>query len=138
YNNAKLTVAHQLFKESRHDRNFGSEERTDQSEKVNVYSANLDFLKEINSKSTLYYGVETLFNKINSTGEITNVVNGTSEEFSSRYPDGSTWNSYAAYVSYEFNPIEKVTIQGGLRYNHISSKSEFNSQFYDFPFTESK
>lgn len=136
YNNVKLNLAHQLFEESRHDRNFGSAERTDQAEKVNVYSANLDFLKFINSKSTLYYGLETLFNKVNSTGEITNIEDGTKEEFSSRYPDGSTWNSYAAYASYEFRPIEKVTIQGGLRYNHISSKSKFNSQFYDFPFTE--
>lgn len=136
YNNVKLNLAHQFFEESRHDRNFGSVERTDQTEKVNVYSANLDFLKLINLKSTLYYGIETLFNKVNSTGEITNISDGTKEEFSSRYPDGSTWNSYAAYVSYEFKPIEKVTIQGGLRYNHISSKSKFNSQFYEFPFTE--
>lgn len=138
YNNVKLNLAHQFFEESRHDRNFGSAERTDQTEKVNVYSANLDFLKLINSKSTLYYGVETLFNNVNSTGEITNIQDGAKEAFSSRYPDGATWNSYAAYVSYEFKPIEKVTIQGGLRYNYISSKSKFNSQFYEFPFTEAK
>ncbi len=136
YNNVKLNLAHQFFEESRHDRDFGKTNRTDQTEKVNVYSANLDFLKSINPKSILYYGVETLFNKVNSTGEITNVEDGTSEEFSSRYPDGATWNSYAAYISYEYKPIEKLTVQGGLRYNHISSKSKFNSRFYDFPFTE--
>lgn len=136
YNNAKINLAYQFFEESRHDRDFGSAERIDQAEKVNVYSANLDFLKTISSKGTLYYGIETLFNKINSTGEITNIEDGTAEEFSSRYPDGSTWNSYAAYASYEYRPVSKVTIQGGLRYNYISSKSKFNSQFYDFPFTE--
>lgn len=138
YNDVKLNLAHQFFEESRHDRNFGSNERTDQTEKVNVYSANLDFLKFINSKNTLYYGVETLFNKVNSEGEITHILNGNQEEFSTRYPDGATWNSYAAYVSYEFRPMEKITIQGGLRYNYISSLSKFNSQFYDFPFTEAK
>ena len=138
YNDVKLNLAHQFFEESRHDRNFGNEERTDQTEKVNVYSANLDFLKYINSKNTLYYGIETLFNKVNSTGKITNIVDGNQEEFSSRYPDDATWNSYAAYISYEFKPIEKITIQGGLRYNHISSLSKFNSQFYDFPFSEAK
>ncbi|WP_317169886.1 TonB-dependent receptor [Moheibacter lacus] len=138
YNDVKLNLAHQFFEESRHDRNFGNEERTDQTEKVNVYSANLDFLKFINSKNTLYYGIETLFNKVNSTGKITDIVDGNQEEFSSRYPDGATWNSYAAYISYEFKPIEKITIQGGLRYNYVSSLSKFNSQFYDFPFTEAK
>lgn len=138
YNDVKLNLAQQFFEESRHDRNFGRDERTDQTEKVNVYSANLDFLKFINSKNTLYYGIETLFNKVNSTGKITNVVNGNQDEFSSRYPDGATWNSYAAYVSYELKAIEKMTIQGGLRYNYISSLSKFNSQFYDFPFTEAK
>lgn len=136
YNNVKLNLAYQFFKESRHDRNFGNSSRTDQTEKVNVYSANLDFLKYLSSRSTLYYGVETLFNKVNSSGKITNITDGTKEEFSSRYPDGSTWNSYAAYASYEFRPVERITIQGGLRYNYISSKSEFNSRFYEFPFTE--
>src|SRR5690606_8806701 len=83
-----------------------------------------------------YYGAEVLLNKVNSEGEITNIADGTKEEFSTRYPDGATWNSYAAYVSYEYKPIEKISIQGGLRYNHISSKSKFDTQFYDFPFTK--
>lgn len=138
YNNVKLNLTHQFFKESRHDRDLGSDNRTDQTEKVNVYSANLDFLKFINSKNTLYYGVETLFNKVHSEGQITNIIDGSTEEFSTRYPDGATWNSYGVYLSYEYHPFEKMTIQGGLRYSYISSKSKFSSQFYDFPFTEAK
>lgn len=136
YNQAKLTVAHQFFEESRHSRNAGNAKRTDQYEKVNAISANLDFLKKWGSKNTLYYGVETLFNKVGSTAEIFNINDGSVEPDATRYPDGSTWNSYGIYLSNEYNPTEKLTIQAGIRYNYVSSKSKFDNTFYEFPFEE--
>lgn len=136
YNQIKLTLAHQLFEESRHSRNVGSSKRTDQFEKVNVISANLDVLKKWNSKNTLYYGVEALFNKVGSTAEIININDQSTTPDASRYPDGSTWNSYGAYISNEYSPSDKFTIQAGVRYNYVSSKSEFSKEFFDFPFEE--
>lgn len=136
YDQIKLTLAHQLFEESRHSRNFGSSKRTDQFEKVNVISANLDVLKKWGNRNNLYYGAEALFNKVGSTAEVINIDDQSSTPEASRYPDGSTWNSFGVYVSNEYNPSDKFTLQAGIRYNYVSSKSKFDNAFFDFPFEE--
>ena len=134
FSELKLNLAHQLFEESRHSRNVGNPIKTNQYEKVNVYSANLDVLKKINHQHTLYYGAETLFNKVNSTADEVNVLISESNPVGARYPNHSTWNSFAVYLSHEYSPTQKVTLQAGLRYNYVSSKSKFDLDFYDFPF----
>lgn len=136
YDQAKLTLAHQYFEESRHSRNANNAKRTDQYEKVNVISANLDLFKKWNEKNTLYYGVEALFNKVGSTAEVVNIEDGSVTAEATRYPDGSTWDSYGVYVSNEYNVSDKLTLQGGLRYNYVNSKSKFDNTFYEFPFEE--
>jgi hemoglobin/transferrin/lactoferrin receptor protein len=136
YDQAKLTLAHQYFEESRHSRNAGNAKRTDQYEKVNVISANLDLFKKWNEKNTLYYGVEALFNKVGSRAEVVNITDGSVAPDATRYPDGSTWDSYGIYVSNEYNVTDKLTLQGGLRYNYVNSKSTFDNTFYEFPFDE--
>src|SRR5690606_4039492 len=73
---SKLIAAYQNFEESRHDRRFGNNILNHRTEKVNAFSLNLDFLKELNEHSELFYGIETVFNKISSTGESENIVTG--------------------------------------------------------------
>lgn len=135
FSEAKLNLAHQFFEESRNDRNFNSVEKTQQTEKVNVYSVNVDFLKNLNTKSKIYYGIEALFNKVNSTGEILNIETLEKIPTNSRYPDNSTWNSYSGYLMYNHFVSSKVNLQGGVRYNYVESKSKFTDTFFDFPFT---
>jgi hemoglobin/transferrin/lactoferrin receptor protein len=55
-----------------------------------------------------------------------------------RYP-ASTWNSYAAYINYQFNINEKITLQSGVRYNGFDIQSDFTShlEFFPFDFTSS-
>ena len=134
YTKAKLILAYQHFEESRHSRNFNKNDRRDQNEKVNVFSVNLDLYKNFNPQHTLFYGIEGLFNKVNSVGRLYDIVTGDVTGEVSRYPDGSTWNSYSIYVSHEYRPSTKVSIQGGLRYSYISAESKFTKEFFDFPF----
>jgi len=138
YDKVRLILAWQKFEESRHDRDFGDVIKHIRVEKVNAYSANLDLDKRIDNKHTLFYGLEILLNKVNSSGTEKNVANGTITDGPSRYPDGSVWNSYAAYVSYTVRWAPYLTLQTGLRYNQIHLYSEFNKAFYPFPFSEAK
>ena len=136
YDQIKITAAYQNFKESRIERNLNSEIRRTREENVDAISANFDFEKSVSDRSKIFYGAEYLFNKIGSSGEQSNIFNNTSEGIASRYPDGSTWQSAAVYFSYKYKPNKKLTIQSGIRYNHILIRSDLteNNAFFNFPF----
>ncbi|PKV49058.1 hemoglobin/transferrin/lactoferrin receptor protein [Aquimarina sp. MAR_2010_214] len=136
YDKMKITAAYQYFEESRNDRNFRSDilERT--QEQVDAYSLNWDFEKKFSNKTTLYYGLEYVLNQVYSDGSERNIDTNIIEDAPSRYPDGSTWQSIAAYLSIKHKLSEKLRFQGGLRYNRIILYSEYDDKFFDFPFTE--
>jgi len=135
YDKSILTLSYQNFKEGRKDRNFGDTILYETKEKVDAYTSALDFIKKF-GKSKLFYGVEYIYNKVNSNGKKTDIFNGDTAETASRYPDGSTWQSMAAYVSLQSKLTESLSIQAGLRYNHILLYADFDTPYYDFPFTE--
>ncbi|MCW8809476.1 MAG: TonB-dependent receptor [Ignavibacteriaceae bacterium] len=132
---SKLMVAYQNFEESRHDRNLNAVDKTNNTEKVNAFSTNLDLIKEINEKSNLYYGVEVVLNKVESTGNSENIVTGEIFPGPSRYPDGSTWNSYGAYITYKNKFSPQYILQAGIRYNYVTLDATFDTTFFPFPFT---
>ncbi|HPI38097.1 MAG TPA: TonB-dependent receptor [Ignavibacteriaceae bacterium] len=135
YDLARVTVAHQHFEESRHDRKFKKNDINHRVEKVSVVSANLDFIKSINLNSQLYYGFETVFNKVSSTAELENISTNVVKPLSTRYPDGSIWNSYAVYLSYKNKLSEQYVLQTGIRYNLVHVNADFDTTFFPFPFT---
>lgn len=136
YDKIKFIAAYQNFQESRMDRDFQSVARNVTEEAVNAYSANLDFEKAITPKTDLFYGAEYLFNKVKSTGSEENISTGTSLSTVSRYPDGASWQSAAAYASIKYKPNTNFVFQSGLRYNYIDSKANFkaNNVYLNLPF----
>ncbi len=136
YDKIKVTAAYQYFEESRNDRDFGSNILSSTQEQVDVYSLNIDFEKEYNKKTSFYYGLEYILNNVFSEGSERNIETGEIVAAPSRYPDGSTWQSIAAYASIKNKFSEKLRFQGGLRYNRIILYSDYNNDFFDFPFNE--
>ncbi|UZO82050.1 TonB-dependent receptor [Aquimarina sp. ERC-38] len=132
----KITTAYQLFKESRNDRDFGSVilERT--KEKVDAYSINLDWSKDLGKKTNVYYGLEYILNKVNSEGSILQIDTRLEQPAQSRYPDGATWQSVAGYASVKHSWNKYLRFQGGLRYNRVVLRSQFDNRFINFEFTE--
>ncbi len=140
YDKLKATAAFQNFKESRFDRDFQSEIRNIRKENVNAYSFNLDLEKKISPKTELNYGIEYLYNKVFSEGKVFNIDTYIENTSVSRYPDGSDWQSLAAYTSLKYKQSNKFVFQSGLRYNHIIANADFteNNQFLNLPFSSSK
>ncbi|MGM5469294.1 TonB-dependent receptor plug domain-containing protein [Flavobacteriaceae bacterium LMO-SS05] len=136
YDKAKLTLAYQNFQESRFDRDFKSEIRNIREEAVDAFTFNADLEKQLSPKTELFYGVEYLYNKVNSTGEEANILNNTSISTVSRYPNGSDWQSLAAYMSVKYKPNSKFIFQSGLRYNHVLIHANFseNNRYLNLPF----
>ncbi len=137
YDELTFRLAHQFFEESRISRDINKPIRERRIEKVNAYSANLDFHKQTGLKNNLYYGFEFVFNDVESTGRNENIVSGESVKGPSRYPD-SEWYSYAAYISNKYDISEKINLQAGLRYSQFALNSVFETEFYPLPFEKAE
>ncbi|MEW4923178.1 TonB-dependent receptor [Algibacter sp. 2305UL17-15] len=136
YDKIKATLAYQNFQESRIDRDFQSDDRRIREEALDAYSFNLDFEKRLTAKTRLFYGVEYVFNKVMSQGQIEDVNTGIFSNTVSRYPNGSSWSSAAVYLSLKYKPNAKFVFQSGLRFNNVVSKADFteNNQYLNLPF----
>lgn len=138
YDNAKFNIAFQSFGESRHDRDFQDVNRNSREESVNAYSLNLDLEKALYKKLSLYYGLEYVYNAVASFAFQENIETFDREPISTRYPNGSSWQSVAAYFNLKYKPSNTFTLQSGLRYNSITSKANFteNNIFLNLPFNQ--
>lgn len=134
YDGVKLTTAYQYFEESRNDRDFQEPVRFSTMEKVDALSANIDLENKKIGDLRLYYGAEYIFNRVGSRGSQQNVQTGTSAAAPSRYPDGSTWQTLAGYLSAEYKARPNVTFLSGMRYSHVWLDADFDKTFYPFPF----
>lgn len=134
-----LTAAHQNYKESRHDRNFGITSINEQFDKVGIISLNVDFDKRLKDDNQLiYYGFEYVNNDIKSAAQTRNIITGDVTPAGSRYPDGKNrYNSTSVYSGYKNNLSEKLTFNAGLRYNYITLYSTIaDNSFFSVPFTK--
>ncbi|MDP4711450.1 MAG: TonB-dependent receptor, partial [Saprospiraceae bacterium] len=139
YDQMTLRVARQDFEESRIDRTLNKSERNTQTEEVVAYSANLDFTKALNHRHKWYYGLEYVWNGVQSEGLLEDISTQTSMTGPSRYPP-SSWASVAAYITDEYHISDKLTLQTGLRYSHYRLKADFgnNLSFYPLPFADAE
>ena len=135
FDESAFTLSFQHFKESRSDRDFGDSFLYKTQEKVAAYTTAWDFEKKI-KKAKLNYGIEYIFNKVGSRGRKTDIATGISQLDVSRYPDGSSWQSLAGYMSTQFALAKNISFLGGLRYSHIIIDAQFDTSLFDLPFTE--
>ena len=137
YDKLILTTAYQKFDESRFSRKINSTDKKQFKEQVNIFSLNLDFEKSYDEKSYFSYGIEYLNNKVNSTASLNNISNGSFSSIATRYPDDSTWESLASYLTYKYKSSKDLIFHYGLRYSHIIINADLsaNNSFHNFPFS---
>jgi hemoglobin/transferrin/lactoferrin receptor protein len=136
FDQASLTISQQYFRESRHTRRFQSNQKVSREENVDVFTLNLDLEKNIDPSNRLFYGGEVVLNDISSFGFNENIETNSTSPTSTRYPDGSDWNSYSGYVSHRLKLSEKINIQSGLRYSHFFLDATFDQTYYPVPFND--
>src|SRR5690606_10753303 len=131
YDKIQTTLAYQNFKESRNDRDYRDVMKSMAEEAVDAVSFNADFEKLLSPKTELFYGVEYVYNKVKSIGKELNIETNETAPIVSRYPNGSTWQSMAAYTNIKFKPNHKFILQSGLRYNYMLMHADFteNNQY---------
>lgn len=138
FENLRMTVAYQDYEESRHDRRYKKVNLTETTEKVDAYSFNIDFDKNLKRKNQLFYGVEAVYNSVSSTAHVKDISTGIVSPEQTRYPDGiNDYTTLAAYISYKENFGEKLTTIAGVRANYVSLYSTLvDTSFFDFPFNK--
>lgn len=137
YDNAQLTLAYQNLEESRNNRGWNKSGLTMRTEKVNVFTLNLDLNKKLKDNE-LRYGIEGTYNDVNSTAISRNVNTGVETPASTRYPDGkNNMMSFAGYLSHSWEINKNFTLSDGARFSYVTLDSKFeDTTFYKFPFTE--
>ena len=136
FDQASLTLSQQYFRESRHTRRFQSNQKVSREENVDVFTLNLDLEKNINASNRLFYGGEVVLNDISSFGFNENIETNSTSPTSTRYPDGSDWNSFSGYISHRLKVSEKINIQSGLRYSHFFLDATFDQTYYPVSFND--
>jgi hemoglobin/transferrin/lactoferrin receptor protein len=120
--------------ESRHNRDFGDDVKSSRTDKVDVLNLNFDLDKKLSEKSTLFYGLESSYNNVQSSAFAENIVTHEVSPESTRYPDGgSDYYTAALYANFKSNLNPKTTLQAGLRYSYVYAQSRFNDTIL-FPF----
>ena len=138
FDKVKLTLAYQDYEESRHDRKYRNTNLRSRTEQVKAYNVNLDFDKSFTSDNQIFYGLEAVYNSVNSTGKSKNIETGEISPESTRYPDGkNNYTTLAAYVGYKDNFGDKITLISGVRANYVSIYSILeDTSFYKFPYND--
>jgi hemoglobin/transferrin/lactoferrin receptor protein len=136
FDKANLLAGYQNYEESRHDRNLNDENLRHRTEKLDVFSLNFDLGKMIDTRNDIFYGAEVFYNKVGSSGFSENLIEAVSERIAPRYPDNSTYKSFAAYTSYKLKLSSRLIFQAGTRFTQTMLSGDFDASYYDFPFSE--
>jgi hemoglobin/transferrin/lactoferrin receptor protein len=138
YDHLRVIGAIQNFEESRYDREFMVRELRMQKETVKALSLNIDLDKKLNQKVSINYGAELVQNTVGSFATLTHVITKETDSTVTRYPNGSEWSSYGAYVNLKYKLTKKLVVSLGSRYSHYKITAKFDTTFFAFPFTDTK
>lgn len=138
YDQFRFTVATQNYEESRHDRKFKNKRLRNQTETVDAYSLNVDFDKKLEEKATLFYGLEGVYNLVGSKANRVHIETLVEEPVNTRYPDGSTWQAYGAYLNLKYKLHAKWIANIGARYTQYMITADFDTTLFPFPFTHAE
>ena len=133
YDSMRVNLALQRFEESRISRDLNKPRRETQSEAVDAWSANVDFIKSVTDGLSLTYGAEYVQNNVRSKGVATDILTNKSETMAARYPN-ARWYSVGLFAQAEWHVTRRLNLAAGLRYNHYLIDNDFSSVGYEIPF----
>ncbi len=136
YDRFRTLLSYQKYQESRHKRKLDSLWKGNRKETVNMMAVNLDFLKKMSERNTLYYGVETWYNRVGSISFKNNIYTAEEKADVTRYPNGSGYFSSAVYLTDKHQISEKLSANAGLRFSFVGVEAQFDTSFFKFPQTD--
>ena len=133
YDSLRIDLALQRFEESRISRDLNKPTRETQSENVDAWSANIDFLKNPFDALSISYGAEYVQNNVRSKGVATDITTDVDEPMAARYPKAE-WYSAALFAQAGWHVTNRLNVAAGLRYNYYWIENDFSTAGYEIPF----
>ena len=133
YDSLRVNLALQRFEESRISRDLNKPRRETQSEAVDAWSANIDFLKNPVRGLSISYGAEYVQNNVRSKGVATDIVTSVHTPMAARYPKAQ-WYSAGLYAQADWHVTRRLNIAAGMRYNHYRVDCDYSTAGYEVPF----
>ncbi|MBN1127720.1 MAG: TonB-dependent receptor [Chitinispirillaceae bacterium] len=133
FDEMKWIAAYQDYEESRYSRAFRDSIRLEQAERVTIGSLSGDFFKTFTKNSSLYYGVEAVYNDVTSTGANRHVVTNETEKAASRYPN-SDYLTAAGYATFKQRLSAIWLAHAGARYSYIGANGTFDTTLLHLPY----
>ena len=137
FQSVHVGLNYQAIKESRHNRSFGSSNRSNRIENVGVAGFNIDS-QRTNGKHIYRMGVDGQFNSLKSTANKENIETGALEKLDTRYPDGdNSMNNVALYYSHTMSINDQLTLTDGFRVGYSALKSTLvdTALLFNLPYT---
>lgn len=136
-NDKHFGLNYQNIEESRHNRSFGSNNRSNRIENVEIIGANLDFLKFVKTHC-IRFGLDGQYNTLKSTANKENIVTGATSVLDTRYPDGdNSMINVAVYASHTWKITDQLTLNDGIRvgYSFMHSTLVDTAIQFHLPYT---
>ncbi len=134
YDSFRVIAGYQHYEESRNDRKLHQTELRSRTEKLDIFTLNIDAEKRFNDNVQFFYGAEYTHDKVGSTGFKKNIKEHTKKDIASRYPDNSIQWSMAFYGDLKWKFTDNWTLNTGMRYSHSWITAELDRKYYVFPF----
>ena len=132
---ANVNLSFQDVEESRINRNFGNVNENSRIEKVNVFAINTDFTTKF-AKGNLVYGVDVVYDNVNSSAFQRNIATGIQTTLDTRYPDGANSTlRFEGFVSLSHNVNSRTSFSISGRAGYAALESQIENNYFNLPFT---
>lgn len=114
-----LQLARQVITDDRVTRDFGSPARQTEQNESTLDGAVFQATSRASGTLALSWGAEVYRDSVRSARQRTDLDTDMREEVRPRFPDGSSMDSEAAYLSAEWRPTPPLALDAGLRYSRF-------------------
>ncbi|UCE17443.1 MAG: TonB-dependent receptor [Gemmatimonadota bacterium] len=126
----RATISYHRQNEGRKKRKEGETLLTVEEDNTRTLGIGIQLNSSLGRRHRLTYGVEAYRDDIGSERRDTEVETGLSESKRSRYPDGSSFQSYAVYVQDEVSILPNVSVSVGGRYSCFGLKADLQDSTF--------
>ena len=135
FESINVNTSFQSVRESRHNRNFGSENLKHRIEDVNVAGVQIFGVRNA-KKNEFRLGIDASWNSLKSTAMQENISTGAKTALDTRYPGGNNSQiTSATYFTHNYKINNHLILNDGIRLGYNSLKSSFSDKtFFPFPF----
>jgi outer membrane receptor protein involved in Fe transport len=117
YDEMEIHLARQVITDDRFFKDSASTEISSETNESVLDGLTAQFNSSLPAGHLITWGFEYYTDKVSSNRQQLDTVTNISRSVSSRFPDGASMDSMAAYLASEWHPGDRLTVGAGLRFS---------------------